>query len=64
MERYWVIGGDYDGPHFGAVQPGTEQVKGPFEDQGRALTEWRRLTFCDKGGATTRYSIAAEGRRG
>ena len=38
MERYWVIGGDYDGPQFGAVQSGTEQVKGPFEDQGRALT--------------------------
>ena len=59
--RYWVIGGEYEGPDFRALIPGTETMAGPFEDERRAKTEWTRLTCCPDGGtATTRYSIAAE----
>jgi hypothetical protein len=61
-KRFWVIGGDYEGPDFGALIPGTETMAGPFTDEGRAKTEWTRLTCCpeNSGSATTRYSIAAE----
>jgi hypothetical protein len=61
-KRYWVIGGEYDGPDFRALIPGTETMAGPFENERRAETEWRRLTCCpDRSpAATVRYSIAAE----
>ena len=60
--RYWVIGGEYRDPSFGALIPGTERMAGPFEDEGRAKTEWQRLTCCPDRSpcATVRYSIAAE----
>lgn len=58
--RYWVIGGDYADCQFGAIEPGTETMAGPFDDELRARTEWQRLTFRDKCGATTRYAIAIE----
>jgi hypothetical protein len=59
--RYWVIGGEYEGPDFSALVPGTEKMAGPFECEKKARTEWTRLTCCPAGGtATTRYSIAAE----
>jgi hypothetical protein len=59
--RYWVIGGEYEGPDFSALVPGTEKMAGPFECETKARTEWTRLTCCPEGGtATTRYSIAAE----
>lgn len=58
--KYWVIGGEYD-EAFGQVIPGTERVLGPFAEEVRARTEWRRLTFCPQTtAATTRYSIATE----
>ena len=61
-KRYWVIGGEYDGPEFKALVPGTETMAGPFADERRAETEWRRLTGCPDSGAaaTVRYSIASE----
>ena len=59
--RYWVIGGEYEGPDFRALIPGTEKMAGPFEDEQKARTEWTRLTCCPEGStAMTRYSIAAE----
>jgi hypothetical protein len=59
--RYWVIGGEYEGPDFSALVPGTEKMAGPFQCEKKARTEWTRLTCCPEGGtATTRYSIAAE----
>ena len=45
---------------FDEVVPGTEEISGPFPDATRARTEWQRLTFRDRCGATTRYSIAVE----
>ncbi|MEA3000557.1 MAG: hypothetical protein QOH04_1947 [Sphingomonadales bacterium] len=62
IKRYWVIGGEYQGPDFRALIPGTETMAGPFEDERRARTEWTRLSGCPEKSrsATLRYSIAAE----
>ena len=59
-QRYWVIGGDYCDCRFNRLEPGTETIAGPFEDQLHARMEWQRLTFRDHCGATTRYTIAVE----
>ena len=59
-QRYWVIGGEYRDCLFDEVVPGTEEISGPFPDAFRARTEWQRLTFRDRLGATTRYPIAME----
>ena len=61
-KRYWVIGGEYDGPDFHALVPGTETMAGPFDDEGRARTEWTRLSCCPEKSrnATLRYSITTE----
>ncbi len=60
--RYWVIGGEYQDAAFAKLVPGTETMAGPFPDERRAETEWRRLTCCpDRSpAATVRYSIARE----
>jgi len=62
-QRYWVIGGDYRDCRFDEIVPGTEEISGPFPDAVRARTEWTRLTFRDRRGATTRYVIAEEAIR-
>jgi len=61
--RYWVVGGDYAGPDFGALVPGSETMAGPFDDERKARNEWIRLTYGPGGSATTRYSIATEAVR-
>ena len=60
--RYWVIGGDYRDCQFDEIVPGTEEISGPFADPTRARTEWQRLTFRDRLGATKRYVITHEAR--
>ena len=59
-QRYWVIGGEYRNCRFAEIVPGTEEISGPFPDELRARTEWQRLTFRDRCGATERYSICVE----
>ena len=61
--RYWVIGGDYSDCRFQDIEPGTQTVHGPYENELKARTEWQRLTFRDHCGATTRYSIFMEPNR-
>ena len=61
--RYWVIGGDYSDCRFQDIEPGTQTVHGPYDDELKARTEWQRLTFRDHCGATTRYSICVEPNR-
>lgn len=61
--RYWVIGGDYSDCRFQDIEPGTQTVHGPYDDEVKARTEWQRLTFRDHCGATTRYSICMEQNR-
>jgi len=60
--RYWVIGGEYEGPDFRALVPGTETMAGPFDCEARARTEWTRLSRGPEKSrsATLRYAIAAE----
>ena len=60
--KYWVIGGEYRDCQFDEVVPGTEEISGPFPSPTRARTEWQRLTFRDRRGATTRYVITHEAR--
>ena len=60
--RYWVIGGDYRDCQFDEIVPGTEEISGPFPDPTRARTEWQRLTFRDRLGATKLYVITHEAR--
>jgi hypothetical protein len=62
MQRFWVLGGDYRNCRFDEIVPGTEEISGPFPNLQRARTEWQRLTFRDRLGATTRYVITAEAR--
>ena len=61
-QRYWVVGGDYSDCQFSTLVPGTEQIAGPFGDEGRARREWTRLTFRDQAcpNAMRRYAIASE----
>jgi hypothetical protein len=62
-QRFWVVGGDYADCRFKDILPGTETVHGPYPDELKARTEWQRLTFRDRCGATTRYSICIEPER-
>ena len=59
-QRYWVVGGDYGDCRFDHIEPGTEEISGPFPDAARARTEWTRLTFRDRLAATHRYVITQE----
>jgi hypothetical protein len=61
--RYWVIGGDYSDCRFQDIEPGTQTLHGPYDNELKARTEWQRLTFRDHCGATTRYSICMEPNR-
>ena len=61
-QRYWVLGGEYRDCRFDEVVPGTEEISGPFPSPTRARTEWQRLTFRDRLGATKRYVITHEAR--
>jgi hypothetical protein len=59
-QRYWVIGGHYADCAFKQLQPGTEKLAGPFEEELKARMEWQRLTFRDGCAATERYVICQE----
>jgi hypothetical protein len=59
-QRYWVVGGHFADCGFEDLEPGTETVSGPFNDEVKARMEWQRLTFRDRCGATERYSICVE----
>ena len=59
-QRYWVIGGDYADHGFSDLIPGTHHIAGPFDNAAKARTEWTRMTFRDRCGAMTRYTIAVE----
>ena len=39
-QRYWVVGGEYADCRFGHLEPGTERMVGPFEDERKARNEW------------------------
>jgi hypothetical protein len=42
------------------IRPGRSSFTAPIEDELKARTEWQRLTFRDRCGAPTRYSICVE----
>jgi hypothetical protein len=60
MQRYWVVGGDYDCVDFKSLRNGRPDVMGPFESREAATTAWRRISEETRSCATARYAIAAE----
>lgn len=61
--KFWVIGGEYDDDGFGQIRQGSHVVRGPFANELKARTEWRRLTHRDNLPAMTRYHITVEEHR-
>ena len=61
-QRYWVIGGEYRDCRStrSCRAPRKSPARSPIAM--RARTEWQRLTFRDRLGATTRYVITQEAR--
>ena len=60
-QRFWVVGGDYEGDRFDRIVPGTERMVGPYGNREDAELEWRRMTFCDRNPSTRRFTIAVDG---
>jgi len=60
MERYWVVGGDYDCVAFKSLRSGRPEVIGPFESREAAKAAWRRISDETRSRATARYAIASE----
>ncbi len=64
MNRYWVIGGEYEDMARRRLRPGTERLAGPFECEREARVEWTRLTRAPgTRPATTHFAIVTEGAR-
>jgi hypothetical protein len=64
MNRYWVIGGEYEDMARRRLVPGTERLAGPFESERKARDAWLRLTRAPgTRPATTHFTIVTEGAR-
>jgi len=60
-QRFWVIGGDYSCMGFKALRDSNAAtLAGPFESEGDAKSEWKRLSREHSSRAATRFSIAVE----
>ena len=62
MYRFWVVGGEFRSMHFDQVVAGTEQLLGPFFDQGEAEQEWRKISEQHRHRCAVRFSIVREGQ--
>ncbi len=62
MYRFWVVGGEFRSMHFDQVVAGTEQLLGPFFDQGEAEQEWRKISEQHRHRCVVRFSIVREGQ--
>jgi hypothetical protein len=60
--RFWVVGGEFRSMHFDQVVAGTEQLLGPFFDQGEAELEWRKISEQHRHRCAVRFSIVREGQ--
>jgi hypothetical protein len=61
QQRFWVVGGRYEDMKFLSVEPGTQEVIGPFGEYQEAERTWRQRAMSTKSCARTRYTIAREG---
>ncbi len=60
--RFWVVGGEFRSLHIDQVVAGTEQLLGPFSDQGEAEQEWRKISEQHRHRCAVRFSIVREGQ--
>jgi hypothetical protein len=61
MERYWVIGGEYESTNFARLVPGRrEERHGPFAGFPEARAKWAELSMRHVDNAHVRYRIEKE----
>src|ERR1044071_8302385 len=64
MERYWVVGGEYEGTDFRRIAGGKgEQRYGPFDSFEKARAEWAARSMVAVDNAHVRYRIDKDDAR-
>jgi hypothetical protein len=64
MERYWVVGGEYESTYFMRIAGGkAEERHGPYGDFGTARARWASLSMATVDNAHIRYRIEREDAR-
>ena len=61
MERYWVVGGEYETTDFRRIADGkAEERHGPYDSLEAARAKWASLAMATVDNAHTRYRIEKE----
>lgn len=64
MQRYWVVGGEYETTDFARIAGGkAEDRHGPFGDFAAARAKWAALSMATVDNAHIRYRIEKEDAR-
>ena len=64
MDRYWVVGGEYESTDFRRMAGGKpEERHGPLETLAAARAKWAALSMATVDNAHTRYRIEREDAR-
>lgn len=64
MERYWVVGGEYESTDFTRIAGGkAEERHGPFPDFRTARAQWASWSMATVDNAHIRYRIEREDAR-
>jgi hypothetical protein len=64
MQRYWVVGGEYESTDFARITGGkAEDRHGPFGDFAAARAKWAALSMATVDNAHIRYRIEKEDAR-
>ena len=59
-QRFWVVGGEFLSLRFDQLVAGTEQLLGPFFDQGEAEQAWRKVSERHRHRGSVRFAIVQE----
>jgi hypothetical protein len=63
MDRFWIIGGEFQSLGFDEIVHGTEQLIGPFESRDEAERTWRDVSEEHRARCTVRFPIEQENAR-
>lgn len=64
MERYWVLGGEYESTDFARIAGGRAEARhGPFAEFAPARAKWASLSMASVDNAHVRYRIEKEDAR-
>ena len=64
MERYWVVGGEYETTDFARIAGGKHAERhGPFDDYASARAKWAALSMASVDNAHARFRIEKEDAR-